>query len=67
LVYVYDMRANGVFMSVSLATIELTPPDGKTALRITEQAVFVDGQDGNESRRQGTAYLLEQIAANLPD
>jgi uncharacterized protein YndB with AHSA1/START domain len=67
LVYVYDMHANGGFMSVSLATIELTPQGGKTALRFTEQAVFVDGQDGNESRRQGTAYLLEQIAANLPD
>ena len=67
LVYVYDMHVNGGFMSVSLATIELTPRGGKTALRITEQAVFVDGQDGNESRRQGTAYLLERIAANLPD
>jgi len=29
--------------------------------------VFVDGKDGNESRRHGTAYLLEQLAANLPD
>ena len=67
LVYVYDMHVNGGFMSVSLATIELTPRGGKTALRITEQAVFVDGQDGNESRRQGTAYLLERIASNLPD
>ena len=67
LVYVYDMHANGSFMSVSLATIELTPQGGKTALRFTEQAVYVDGQDGNESRRQGTALLLEQVAANLPD
>lgn len=67
LVYVYDMHVNGIFMSVSLATIELIPQGGKTALRITEQAVFIDGQDGNKSRRQGTAYLLEQIAANLPD
>jgi uncharacterized protein YndB with AHSA1/START domain len=25
LVFIYDMHANGVFMSVSLATIELTP------------------------------------------
>ena len=45
----------------------MIPQGGKTALRITEQAVFIDGQDGNESRRKGTAYLLEQIAANLPD
>jgi uncharacterized protein YndB with AHSA1/START domain len=67
LVYVYDMHANGGFMSVSLATIELTPQGAKTSLRITEQAVFVDGEDGNDSRREGTAQLLEQIAANLPD
>jgi uncharacterized protein YndB with AHSA1/START domain len=67
LVYVYDMHVDGVFMSVSLATIELTPQGAKTLLRITEQAVFIDGQDGNESRREGTKYLLEQVAANLPD
>jgi uncharacterized protein YndB with AHSA1/START domain len=67
LVYVYDMHVGGVHMSVSLATIELTPQGAKTALRITEQAVFIDGKDGNESRREGTKQLLEQVAANLPD
>ncbi len=67
IVYDYDMHANGGFMSVSLATIEFTPQGDKTALRITEQAVFIDGKDGNESRREGTEYLLGQIAANLPD
>jgi uncharacterized protein YndB with AHSA1/START domain len=67
IVYVYDMHVNGGFMSVSLATIEFTPQGNKTALRITEQGVFLDGKDGNESRRHGTAHLMEQIAANLPD
>jgi len=67
LVYVYDMHAKGGFMSVSLATIELTPQGNKTALRFTEQAVYIDGADGNESRREGTAALLDRIAANLPD
>jgi uncharacterized protein YndB with AHSA1/START domain len=67
LVYVYDMHVGGVCISVSLATIELTPQGAKTALRMTEQGVFFDGQDGNESRREGTIYLLGQIAANLPD
>jgi uncharacterized protein YndB with AHSA1/START domain len=67
LVYVYDMHANGGFMSVSLATLELTPQGAKTSLRITEQAVFADGEDGNDSRREGTAHLLDRIAANLPD
>lgn len=65
IVYVYDMHANGGFMSVSLATIELTAKGKQTAVRFTEQGVFIDGADGNESRREGTTYLLEQLAASL--
>lgn len=67
IVYAYDMHAHGVFLSVSLATIELTPQGSKTLLRITEQGVFIDGEDGNAQRREGTEYLLEQVAAHLPD
>ena len=67
IVYVYDMHANGGFMSVSLATLEFTPVGNKTSLKITEQGVFIDGEDGNDSRREGTAYLMERVAANLPD
>lgn len=67
LVYVYDMYFAGVFLSVSLVTIELTPSGDRTALRITEQGVYINGQDGNESRREGTEYLIDRIAANLPD
>lgn len=68
IVYVYDMHALGGFMSVSLATIEFTAQgSGKTMLRITEQGVFIDGNDGNASRREGTEFLMGQIAANLPD
>lgn len=67
MVYAYDMHAGGVFLSVSLATIELTPRGDRTALRITEQGVFINGEDGNAERRRGTEYLLERVAANLPD
>jgi uncharacterized protein YndB with AHSA1/START domain len=67
IVYVYDMHAHGAFMSVSLATLEITPQGPKTALRFTEQAVYVDGKDGNESRREGTAWLLEKVGAFMPD
>ncbi len=66
IVYVYDMHVGGVFVSISLATLEFTPQGAGTSLRITEQGVFIDGQDGNEQRREGTKYLLEQVAANLP-
>jgi uncharacterized protein YndB with AHSA1/START domain len=67
IVYVYDMHYGGVFLSVSLATLEFTPEGAGTRLRITEQGVFIDGNDGNASRREGTEYLLMQVAANLPD
>ena len=67
LIYAYDMYAGGEFLSVSLATLEFTPQGARTALRFTEHGAFVNGDDGNENRREGTAYLLDQIAANLPD
>ena len=65
IVYVYDMHARGGFMSVSLATIELTAKGKKTALKFTEQAVYIDGADGNEPRREGTTLLLEQLGVFL--
>lgn len=67
LVYAYDMYVDEVLISVSLATIEFIPQGAATTLKITEQGVFFDSKDGNEGRREGTQYLLEQIAANLPD
>lgn len=67
IVYVYDMHVNGGFMSVSLAVVELTPKNGKTALKFTEHAVYIDGKDGHDSRREGTSFLLDQLGANLPD
>lgn len=63
IVYAYDMHLNGAFVSVSLVTVELTPKDGKTLLRFTEQGVFLDGDaKGNEHRREGTQFMLEEIA-----
>ncbi len=67
IIYDYDMYARGHFMSISLATIELTPQGNKTAMRFTEQAVFIDGEDGLASRKEGTEFILGQLAANLPD
>jgi uncharacterized protein YndB with AHSA1/START domain len=67
IVYVYDMYAGGIFLSVSLATLEFIGQAGKTTLRITEQGVFFDDESGNAQRRQGTELLLEQVAASLQD
>jgi hypothetical protein len=44
-----------MLISVSLVKIELTIQCGETELKITEQGVSFDGQDGNDSRRDGTA------------
>ncbi len=64
IVHAYDMHVGGVFISVSLATIEFTLKGGKTLLRFTEQGVFLDGdKTANDHRREGTQYILEQIAA----
>ncbi len=66
IVHAYDLHINGVFVSVSLATIELTLKDGKTLLRFTEQGVFLDGDaNANDHRREGTKFALEQIAGVL--
>lgn len=67
IVYVYDMHVNGAHMSVSLGTFELTPAKGGTHLKYTEQAVYVDGKDGNADRERGTAALLDALGASLRD
>ena len=67
IVYDYDMHAGGVFLSVSLATLEFEARDSGTAFRITEQGVFIDGNDGNPSRRERREYLLGKMAETLSD
>jgi hypothetical protein len=51
------MYMDGRLISVSLATVAMIIRGSETELRITEQGVFFDGQDGNERRREGTEYL----------
>jgi uncharacterized protein YndB with AHSA1/START domain len=62
IVYDYEMRINGERISVSLATIELSPTAIGTHLVITEQGVYFDEQDGMHERENGTRQLLESIA-----
>ncbi len=65
IVYSYGMHVDGKRISVSLATVELTPAGGGTRLTFTEQAVFLDGYDGAAGREQGTGMLLDQLGASL--
>ena len=65
IVYVYEMRIDGLKISASLATLEFKPAAGGTRLTLTEQGAFLDGYDDAGSREQGTAELLEQVAQSL--
>jgi len=68
LVYSYRMQiGDGWLISVSLATIELSPQEGGTRMIFTEHATFINGFDdpGAEGRKTGSIALLEQMAASL--
>ena len=67
IVYAYEMHINERKISVSLATIELTPAAGGTHLRVTEQGVFLDGYDDAGSREEGTAQLMDRLGETLKD
>lgn len=65
IVYVYEMRIDGVKISASLATLQFKPAAGGTRLVLTEQGAFLDGYDDAGSRERGTVELLEQVAQSL--
>jgi uncharacterized protein YndB with AHSA1/START domain len=59
------MEFGGKRISASLETFEFVGADGGTRLVFTHQAVFFDGADGAQMRRQGWELLLERMAAEL--
>jgi uncharacterized protein YndB with AHSA1/START domain len=61
IVTAYEMYANDDRISVSVATVELTPAGSGTHLVLTEQGVFLDGLDKNEYREHGTNDLLNKL------
>jgi uncharacterized protein YndB with AHSA1/START domain len=65
IVTAYEMYANDDRISVSVATVELTPAGRGTHLVLTEQGVFLDGLDKNEYREHGTAELLGKLGEVL--
>jgi uncharacterized protein YndB with AHSA1/START domain len=68
LAFVYDMYVGAVHLSVSLATVELAPVGGGgTRMTFTEQAAFLDGEDGTRSREAGTAAHFDRLAGVLDD
>jgi uncharacterized protein YndB with AHSA1/START domain len=65
IIFAYSMTIGGAPMSSSLGAMELVPAAKGTLLRFTEHTAYVDGQDGSEGRRQGSAELLEALAKEL--
>jgi len=68
IIFAYDMDMNGVHISASLTTIELTDArDGGTHLKFTEQGAYLDGFDNPKIREDGTAGLLDLLGKTLED
>jgi uncharacterized protein YndB with AHSA1/START domain len=65
MVFAYSMTIGGAPLSASLSTVELEAVKGGTRLLFTEHTVFLDGNDGLESRREGSIGLLESLAREL--
>ena len=68
LVYSYEMYADGVRFSVSVATIEFARTADGTALTWTEQGAYLDGIDGADASRlraEGTGEMLDGLAKYL--
>lgn len=68
IVYSYEMYADDVRISVSIATIEFAISGTGTALTWTEQGAYLDGIDGAQApalRIEGTAGLLDGLTRYL--
>jgi uncharacterized protein YndB with AHSA1/START domain len=65
IIFGYDMHLDDTRISVSLATVELTPSGSGTRLKFTEQGAFLDGFDDPGGRERGTIELLDALGAEL--
>ena len=65
IVFSYSMTSRGTPISVSLTTIEISADAKETHLLLTEQIVFLDGQDNAANREEGLASMLDKIGTTL--
>jgi uncharacterized protein YndB with AHSA1/START domain len=65
IVFSYSMTSRGTPISVSLTTIELSADGKDTHLLLTEQIVFLDGNDNAANREEGLASMLDKIGETL--
>ena len=67
IVYSYEVLMGEARISVSLATVELTPGGEGTKLVFTEQGAFLDGLDDPSQRENGTGSLPTRWAGSSSD
>jgi len=65
IVWTYRMTLNDKPISVSLASVELTPEGAGTRMVFTEQDAFLDDFEDNGGRQQGTSQILDVLVAFL--
>jgi uncharacterized protein YndB with AHSA1/START domain len=65
IIYCYEMYADDVRMSVSVATVELAPVEAGTRLTFTEQGAYLDGTDTPQERQHGTGEVLDDFGRAL--
>jgi uncharacterized protein YndB with AHSA1/START domain len=65
IIYCYEMYADDVRMSVSVATVELAPVEAGTRLTFTEQGAYLDGTDTPQQREHGTGEVLDDFGRVL--
>jgi uncharacterized protein YndB with AHSA1/START domain len=65
IVYTYEMSADDVRISVSVATVLFNSHDATSQLIVTEQGVFLDGHDTVAQREEGTRSLLDSLEDSL--
>ena len=65
IVYAYSVDFDTTRISVSLATVAITPDGERTRLVYTEQGAYLDGGDTPADREQGTRVELEQLGVAL--
>lgn len=61
LIYGYTMTGASAPISVSQATITVTPDDHGSRLVYTEQAVFLDGEDSLDTRLPGCDAVVDRL------
>jgi len=65
IVLAYTMTVADTRISVSLATVEITPSGEGARLIYTEQGAFFEGAEAPKQREHGCRWLLEQLAEEL--